>query len=86
MLLLYLFYGSNNRRYTAALSAGSPPLLPPSAFCNNDMQIVQKVGAEWRRGKPKELKAKAKGIRDAQAAQAAAARAEKKDKANSNNL
>lgn len=50
------------------------------------MQIVQKVGAEWRRGKPKELKAKAKGIRDAQAAQAAAARAEKKDKANSNNL
>lgn len=45
------------------------------------MQIVQKVGAEWRRGKPKELKAKAKGIRDAQAAST-----EKKDKANSNNL
>lgn len=57
--------------------------LSPSAFCNNDMQIVQKVGAEWRRGKPKELKAKAKGIRDAQAATAAT---EKKDKANSNNL
>lgn len=54
-----------------------------SAFCNNDMQIVQKVGAEWRRGKPKELKAKAKGIRDAQAAATAT---EKKDKANSNNL
>lgn len=54
--------------------------LSPSAFCNNDMQIVQKVGGEWRRGKPKELKAKAKGIRDAQAA------TEKKDKANSNNL
>lgn len=57
--------------------------LSPSAFCNNDMQIVQKVGAEWRRGKPKELKAKAKGIRDAQAAAAAT---EKKDKANSNNF